>query len=48
VVDHAYHGNTQTLDHILVSRPLLGRVSRIVYARSNADFPDSVLAAFQG
>jgi hypothetical protein len=39
---YVFDGNTQTLDHILVSRGLAGRVSRIVYGRANADFPDSL------
>jgi hypothetical protein len=39
---YVFDGNSQTLDHILVSRSLAGRVSRIVYGRANADFPDSL------
>lgn len=38
---YVFDGNTQTLDHILISRSLAGRVSRFAYGRSNADFPES-------
>jgi hypothetical protein len=39
---YVFDGNTQTLDHILVSRSLLGRLSRLVYSRGNADVPESL------
>jgi len=37
----SFDGNAQALDHILVSAPLYPRVARCIYARSNADFPES-------
>jgi len=36
-----FDGNAQALDHVLVTQNLLGRVNRIHYARTNADFPES-------
>ena len=39
-----FEGNPQTLDHVLVDDQMLARLSRFVYARNNADFPDD----FQG
>ena len=38
---YVFDGSTQTLDHVLVNRNLLGRLSRFVYTRSNADFPEA-------
>lgn len=35
-----FDGNAQELDHIIVNQPLLSRVSKIEYARTNSDFPD--------
>ena len=35
-------GSAQVLDHILVNGAALSRVSRFHYARSNADFPESL------
>jgi Bacterial surface protein, Ig-like domain len=37
-----FDGNAQALDHILVNSLALKRVSRTAYARSNADFPESL------
>ena len=37
-----FDGNAQALDHILVNRLALPRVTRMAYARSNADFPESL------
>ena len=37
-----FDGNAQALDHILVNSLALSSVTRMVYARSNADFPESL------
>ena len=37
-----FDGNAQALDHILVNSLALSRVTRMAYARSNADFPESL------
>ena len=37
-----FNGNAQTLDHMLVSENMFSRVSRVEYAHSNADFPESL------
>jgi len=39
-----FEGNAQTLDHVLVNRHVAGRLTRFVYARNNADFPESFAA----
>jgi predicted extracellular nuclease len=39
---YVFGGNTQVLDHVLVNGPARARVSRFMYARSNADFPESL------
>ena len=38
---YSFDGNAQVLDHELVNAALLPFVSRVAYARSNADFPES-------
>ncbi len=38
-----FEGNAQVLDHALVNGSMLARLSRFVYARNNADFPESYL-----
>jgi predicted extracellular nuclease len=38
---YSYDGNAQLLDHIIVNGPALRRFSRLRFARSNADFPES-------
>jgi len=38
---YVFDGVTQTLDHILISEGLRSRVVRTMYARLNADFPES-------
>ncbi|HEX2453705.1 MAG TPA: lamin tail domain-containing protein [Vicinamibacterales bacterium] len=37
-----FDGNAQALDHVLVNDLALRRFSRLSYARSNADFPESL------
>jgi len=37
-----FEGNPQVLDHVIVDQEMLGRLSRFVYARNNADFPDTL------
>jgi predicted extracellular nuclease len=37
-----FDGNAQALDHIIVNSLALKRVTRAAYARSNADFPESL------
>jgi uncharacterized protein len=37
-----FDGNAQALDHVLVNASALKRFSRVAYARSNADFPESL------
>jgi uncharacterized protein len=37
-----FDGNAQAIDHIVVNAGALKRFSRIAYARSNADFPESL------
>jgi uncharacterized protein len=37
-----FDGNAQALDHVVVNSTTFKRFSRIVYARSNADFPESL------
>ena len=39
---YSFNGNAQVLDHILVNDPILPRVTRIHYARNNADYPESM------
>ncbi len=39
---YVFGGNTQVLDHVLVNGRARARVSRFQYARSNADFPESL------
>jgi hypothetical protein len=39
---YVFDGNAQAIDHILVSEWARGHVSRMHYARSNADFPESL------
>ena len=39
-----FDGNAQALDHILVNALALRRFSRVAYARSDADFPESLRA----
>jgi predicted extracellular nuclease len=36
---YVFQGNAQTLDHVLISEPLLARFTRFQYARNNVDFP---------
>ncbi len=38
---YVFGGNAQSLDHILVTGNLLGRLSRFYVAHNNADFPES-------
>jgi hypothetical protein len=38
---YSYDGNAQLLDHIFVNDAALSRFSRVSFARSNADFPES-------
>jgi hypothetical protein len=38
---YLFDGNAQSLDHSLVNNNMFGRASRFVYARNNADFPES-------
>jgi predicted extracellular nuclease len=38
---YVFDGNAQALDHILVSQVLQRRVNQFLYARNNADFPES-------
>ncbi len=38
---YSFSGNAQAIDHELVNTPLLNYFSRIVFARCNADFPES-------
>jgi predicted extracellular nuclease len=38
---YVFDGNAEELDHILVTRDLLARVTGYAYARDNADFPES-------
>jgi predicted extracellular nuclease len=38
---YVFDGNAQALDHILVSRGLQPRVTRFLYLRNNADFPET-------
>ncbi len=38
---YSFDGNAETLDHILVSRGVLARLSRFATARNNADFPET-------
>lgn len=42
----SFDGNAQALDHVLVNTTLQPRASRIVYARSNTDFPESYRSNF--
>lgn len=39
---YTFGGNAQAIDHTLVSQNMLGRYSRFVYPRVDADFPDSL------
>jgi len=38
---YSFNGNAQAIDHELVNAPLLKHFSKLVYARTNADFPES-------
>ena len=38
---YVFEGNAQVLDHMLVNQPMLARLNRFMYARNNADFPES-------
>ena len=38
---YLFDGHAQTLDHVLVNTAAFDRFSRIAYARSNTDFPES-------
>jgi predicted extracellular nuclease len=38
---YSFNGNAQAIDHALVNAPLLKYFSRFVYARTNADFPET-------
>jgi predicted extracellular nuclease len=37
-----FDGNAQALDHVLLNQGALRRFTRVVYGRSNADFPESL------
>ena len=37
-----FDGSAQALDHVLLNQAALRRFSRLVYARNNADFPESM------
>lgn len=37
---YVFGGSAQVLDHVIVNRQLVARVSRMHYARNNADFPE--------
>ncbi len=37
---YSFEGNAQELDHVLITQNLLGRFTRLGYARANADFPE--------
>ncbi|MBI1895708.1 MAG: lamin tail domain-containing protein [Acidobacteria bacterium] len=39
---YVFGGETQTLDHVLVNGAASARLTRIIYLRSNADFPETV------
>ena len=39
---YVFDGNAQAIDHILVNEAARRRFSRLAYARSNADFPESL------
>ena len=39
---YVFDGNAQTIDHVLVNEAARRRFSRMAYARSNADFPESL------
>ncbi len=36
---YSFNGNAQAIDHELVNAPLLRHFSKLIYARTNADFP---------
>ncbi len=36
---YSFNGNAQAIDHELVNAPLLKHFSKLIYARTNADFP---------
>ncbi len=38
---YSFNGNAQAIDHELVNAPLLRHFSKLVYARTNADFPET-------
>ena len=38
---YSFNGNAQAIDHELVNAPLLKHFSKLVYARTNADFPET-------
>jgi hypothetical protein len=38
----SFDGNGQVLDHVLINRALIPRVSRFQFARNDADFPESL------
>ena len=37
---YSFDGSAQTLDHIMINKPLRDRLTKFGYARVNADFPD--------
>jgi predicted extracellular nuclease len=37
---YSFNGSAQTLDHIIVNRNMLAKVTRMIYARNDADFPE--------
>jgi hypothetical protein len=39
---YVFDGNAQAIDHVLVNERARSHVSRVHYARSNADFPESL------
>lgn len=43
---YVFGGSAQVLDHVLVNAPMLARLSNFVYARNNADFPESFASDF--
>lgn len=43
---YSFDGNVQAIDHLLVNKPMLPRVARHGYARSNVDFPESYRSDF--
>jgi uncharacterized protein len=43
---YVFEGNAQVLDHMLVNDAMLARLTRFMYARNNADFPESLESDF--